>query len=241
VPINDKKRVVVTGIGIISPLGLDTPSTWDGLINGKSGADFITQFDASQHETKFAAEVKGFDPTNYINRKEARRMDRFSQFAVVASMEALKNSSLQINESNRDEIAVIVGSGIGGLITLSEQMRTLFDKGPDRVSPFMIPMMISDMAGAQISIALGIRGMNFCPTSACSSGSDAVGTAYETIKRGDCVAAFAGGSEAVITSVGIAGFNSHERFQHATTILKQPLDLLMPSAMVLSWRKVLAS
>jgi 3-oxoacyl-[acyl-carrier-protein] synthase II len=208
VPINDKKRVVVTGIGIISPLGLDTPSTWDGLINGKSGADFITQFDASQHETKFAAEVKGFDPTNYINRKEVRRMDRFSQFAVVASMEALKNSGLQINESNRDEIAVIVGSGIGGLITLSEQMRTLFDKGPDRVSPFMIPMMISDMAGAQISIALGIRGINFCPTSACSSGSDAVGTAYETIKRGDCVAAFAGGSEAVITSVGIAGFNS---------------------------------
>jgi len=208
VPINDKKRVVVTGIGIISPLGLDTPSTWDGLINGKSGADVITQFDASQHETKFAAEVKGFDPTNYINRKEVRRMDRFSQFAVVASMEALKNSGLQINERNRDEIAVIVGSGIGGLITLSEQMRTLFDKGPDRVSPFMIPMMISDMAGAQISIALGIRGINFCPTSACSSGSDAVGTAYETIKRGDCVAAFTGGSEAVITSVGIAGFNS---------------------------------
>ena len=207
-PINDKKRVVVTGIGIISPLGLDTPSTWDGLINGKSGADVITQFDASQHETKFAAEVKGFDPTNYINRKEVRRMDRFSQFAVVASMEALKNSGLQINERNRDEIAVIVGSGIGGLITLSEQMRTLFDKGPDRVSPFMIPMMISDMAGAQISIALGIRGINFCPTSACSSGSDAVGTAYETIKRGDCVAAFTGGSEAVITSVGIAGFNS---------------------------------
>ena len=207
-PINDKKRVVVTGIGIISPLGLDTPSTWDGLINGKSGADVITQFDASQHETKFAAEVKGFDPTNYINRKEVRRMDRFSQFAVVASMEALKNSGLQINESNSDEIAVIVGSGIGGLITLSEQMRTLFDKGPDRVSPFMIPMMISDMAGAQISIALGIRGINFCPTSACSSGSDAVGTAYETIKRGDCVAAFTGGSEAVITSVGIAGFNS---------------------------------
>jgi 3-oxoacyl-[acyl-carrier-protein] synthase II len=202
------KRVVVTGVGMVSPLGLDTTSTWDALINGKSGADYITQFDASKHETKFAAEVKGFDPTNYINRKEVRRMDRFAQFAVAAGIEAVKSSGLQINESNRDEIAVIVGSGIGGLITLSEQIKILFDKGPDRVSPFMVPMMISDMAGAQISIALGIRGMNFCPTSACSSGSDAVGTAYETIKRGDCVAALAGGSEAVITSVGIAGFNS---------------------------------
>jgi 3-oxoacyl-[acyl-carrier-protein] synthase II len=202
------KRVVVTGVGTISPLGLDTASTWEALISGKSGADNITQFDASQHETRFAAEVKGFDPTNYINRKEVRRMDRFAQFAVVAAIEALKNSGLQINESNRDEIAVIVGSGIGGLITLSEQIRILFDKGPDRVSPFMVPMMISDMAGAQISITLGMRGINFCPTSACSSGSDAVGTAYETIKRGDCVAAFAGGAEAVITPVGIAGFNS---------------------------------
>ncbi len=205
---NEMKRVVVTGVGTISPLGLDTASTWEALISGKSGADNITQFDASQHETKFAAEVKGFDPTNYINRKEVRRMDRFAQFAVAAAIEALKNSGLQINNSNRDEIAVIVGSGIGGLITLSEQIRILFEKGPDRVSPFMVPMMISDMAGAQISITLGIRGMNFCPTSACSSGSDAVGTAYETIKRGDCVAAFAGGSEAVITPVGIAGFNS---------------------------------
>lgn len=205
---SDIKRVVVTGMGMVSPLGLDTTSTWDALINGKSGVDYITQFDASQHETKIAGEVKGFDPTNYINRKEARRMDRFSQFAVAAGTEALKHSGLHINENNRDEIAVIVGSGIGGLITLSEQIKILFDKGPDRVSPFMVPMMISDMAGAQISIALGIRGMNFCPTSACSSGSDAVGTAYETIKRGDCVAALAGGSEAVITSVGIAGFNS---------------------------------
>ena len=202
------RRVVVTGVGMISPLGLDTASTWEGIITGKSGADSITLFDASNHETKFAAEVKGFDPNNYINRKEVRRMDRFSQFAVAASLEAHKQSCLQIDESNRDEIGVIVGSGIGGLITLSEQMRILLEKGPDRVSPFMVPMMISDMAAAQISITLCVRGLNFCPTSACSSGSDAVGAAYETIKRGDCVAMFAGGSEAVITPVGIAGFNS---------------------------------
>lgn len=205
---NNGKRVVVTGMGMISPLGLDTASTWEGLITGKSGADYITLFDASNHETKFAAEVKGFDPNNYLNRKEARRMDRFTQFAVTASLEAHRNSGLQINEHNRDDIGVIVGSGIGGLITLSEQMRILLEKGPDRVSPFMVPMMISDMAAAQISITLSVRGLNFCPTSACSSGSDAIGTAYETIKRGDCVAMFAGGSEAVITPVGIAGFNS---------------------------------
>ena len=202
------RRVVVTGVGMISPLGLDTASTWEGIITGKSGADSITLFDASNHETKFAAEVKGFDPNNYINRKEVRRMDRFTQFAVAAGLEAHKHSGLQIDESNRDEIGVIVGSGIGGLITLSEQMRILLEKGPDRVSPFMVPMMISDMAAAQISITLCVRGLNFCPTSACSSGSDAVGAAYETIKRGDCVAMFAGGSEAVITPVGIAGFNS---------------------------------
>ncbi|MDP2920646.1 MAG: beta-ketoacyl-ACP synthase II [Dehalococcoidia bacterium] len=205
---HDVKRVVVTGTGMISPLGLDTASTWDALMACKSGADYITQFDASKHETKFAAEVKGFDPANYVNRKDVRRMDRFTQFAVAASQEALKSSGLQITEANRDEIGVVVGSGIGGLITLSEQMKVLLEKGPDRVSPFMVPMMISDMAAAQISINLGVRGLNFCPTSACSSGSDAIGTAYETIKRGDCVAMFAGGTEAVITPVGVAGFNS---------------------------------
>ena len=206
--VTNGKRVVVTGMGMVSPLGLDTAGTWEGLITGKSGADYITLFDASNHETKFAAEVKGFDPNNYLNRKEVRRMDRFTQFAVTASLEAHRQSGLQINEHNRDEIGVIVGSGIGGLITLSEQMRILLEKGPDRISPFMVPMMISDMAAAQISITLSVRGLNFCPTSACSSGSDAIGTAYETIKRGDCVAMFAGGSEAVITPVGIAGFNS---------------------------------
>lgn len=202
------RRVVVTGMGAVSPLGLDIPSTWDAMMNGKSGTDFITLFDASNHETKFAAEVKGFDPNNYINRKEVRRMDRFAQFAVAAAQEALKQSGLHINESNRDDIGVLVGSGIGGLTTISEQHKVLFEKGPDRISPFLVPMMIADMASAQVSITLGVRGLNFCPTSACSSGSDGVGVAYETIKRGDAVAMFAGGSEAVITPIGIAGFNA---------------------------------
>ncbi|MDD5287851.1 MAG: beta-ketoacyl-ACP synthase II [Dehalococcoidales bacterium] len=201
-------RVVVTGIGMVSPLGLDAVSTWDALINGKSGIDKITLFDASAHTTKIAAEVKGFDPTKYIDRKLVRRMDRFTQFAVAASQEALRDSRLQVDDNNRDNIGVLVGSGIGGLITLSEQIKTMAEKGPDRVSPFLIPMMISDMASAQISINLGVKGPNFCPTSACSSGSDAIGTAYEIIKRGDGIAMLAGGAEAVITPIGVAGFNA---------------------------------
>ncbi|MBN1643710.1 MAG: beta-ketoacyl-ACP synthase II [Dehalococcoidales bacterium] len=205
---NHNSRVVITGIGIISPLGLDTNSTWQALISGKSGTDNITLFDASNHVTKFAAEVKGFDPTNYIDRKEARRMDRFAQFAVAASKEAIQNSRLQIDDGNRDNIGVLVGSGIGGLITLSEQVKTLLEKGPDKVSPFLVPMMIADMASAQISITLGARGANFCATSACSSGSDAIGTAYEIIKRGDAAAMITGGAEAAVSSIGVAGFNS---------------------------------
>lgn len=205
---NSNHRVVVTGIGIVSPLGLDAVSTWDGLINGKSGIDNITLFDASAHATRFAAEVKGFDPNKYIDRKLVRRMDRFTQLAVAASQEALRDSQLQIDDSNRNDISVMVGSGIGGLTTLSEQLKILNEKGPDRVSPFLIPMMISDMAGAQISINIGAKGANVCSTSACSSGSDAIGNAYEILKRGDGVAIVTGGAEAVINPIGIAGFNA---------------------------------
>ena len=206
---NASNRVVVTGMGVISPLGLDAATTWEGLITGRSGADHITQFDASNHETRFAAEVKGFEPTDYIGRKEARRMDRFTQMAVVASMQAVEQAGLQIDPGNQDSIGVLIGSGIGGLITLSEQINVMIEQGPDRVSPFLVPMMITDMASGQVSIMLGARGPNFCPTSACSSGSDAIGTAYEIIKRGDALAMLAGGSEAIITPIGIAGFNAN--------------------------------
>ena len=199
-------RVVVTGMGALTPLGLDITTTWEGLVAGKSGIDNIAQFDASSLETRFAGEVKGFDPTEYMGRKEARRMDRFSQFAVAASVEAVRDAGLEINDSNKENIGVLIGSGIGGLLTMSEQVRILLEKGPDRVSPFLVPMMIADMASAQVSITLGARGPNFCPTSACSSGSDAIGTAYEIIKRGDAQAMFAGGSEAIITPIGVAGF-----------------------------------
>ena len=202
-------RVVVTGMGALTPLGLDINTTWEGLVDGKSGIDHITQFDASSLETRFAGEVKGFDPVEYMGRKEARRMDRFSQLAVAASVEAVRDAGLEINDTNKANIGVLIGSGIGGLLTMSEQVRILIEQGPDRVSPFLVPMMIADMASAQVSIALGARGPNFCPTSACSSGSDAIGTAYEIIKRGDAEAMFAGGSEAIITPIGVAGFSAN--------------------------------
>ena len=205
---NSSNRVVVTGMGILCPLGLDLATTWEGLINGKSGIDYITLFDPEPCETKFAGEVRGFEPTDYVSRKEARHMDRFAQLAVAASFQAVKHAGIQINATNQDNIGVIVGSGIGGLTTLFEQTKIMLDQGPSRVSPFLAPMMITDMAGAQISITLGVKGPNVCTTSACSSGSDAIGVAYELIKRGDTQIAITGGSEAIINPIGIAAFNA---------------------------------
>jgi 3-oxoacyl-[acyl-carrier-protein] synthase II len=201
-------RIVVTGIGLICPLGLNATETWEALAAGRSGVDRITLFDTEGFETKIAAEVKGFDAANYMNLKEARRNDRFSQMAVAASLEATKQADLNINDSNKDDIGIIIGSGIGGLTTLFEQTKVLLEKGPDRVSPFLIPMMMPNIASAQVSITLGARGPNMCTTSACSSGSDAVGTAYETIKRGDAKVMIAGGSETIINPVGISAFNA---------------------------------
>jgi len=201
-------RVVVTGIGVLSPLGLDLTTNWENLVAGKSGIDYITLCDTEGLETKFAGEVKGFEATNYINRKDARRMDRFTQLAVAASLEVVEQSGIEINSANQDNIGIVIGSGIGGLTTLFEQTRILLERGADRVSPFMAPMMIADMAAAQVSITLGVTGPNLCTTSACSSSSDAIGVAYELIKRGDAQAAIAGGSEAIINPLGIAAFNA---------------------------------
>lgn len=201
-------RVVVTGIGALTPLGLDLATTWDNLIAGKSGIDNITLFDASDMEARFAGEVKGFEPLDYINRKEARRMDRFAQLAVAAGIQAVKNSDLRIDDKNQDEIGVVIGSGIGGLTTMFEQAKVLVEKGPKRVSPFLAPMMISDIAAAQISIALGVRGPNICTTSACSSGSDAIGVAAELIRHGENDVMIAGGTEAIINPLGITAFSS---------------------------------
>jgi len=184
-------------------------TTWESLVAGKSGIGNITLFDASKMESRFAGEVKGFDPANYINRKDLRRMDRFAQLAVAAGIQAVKSAGLQINAGNQDAIGVFVGSGIGGLGTLFEQAQVLIEKGPDRVSPFLAPMMISDIAAAQISIALGVRGPNLCTTSACSSGADAIGIAGELLKNeGGPDVMIAGGAESIINPLGITAFTS---------------------------------
>ena len=199
-------RVVVTGIGMVTPLGLDASSTWQKLINGESGVDYITQYDPAITETKIAAEVKGFDPTQYLDRKESRHMDRFVQFAAVSALQAVKQAA--IKDIPSQETGVVIGVGIGGLNTLLTQYDVLREKGADRVSPFLIPMMIPDMASGQVSITLGAKGPNFCTSSACASGSDAIGEAYEIIKRGETAVMIAGGAESVITPIAVAGFNS---------------------------------
>ncbi len=212
---------------MLSPLGLDTTTIWKGLIAGKSGIDYITLFDTEKFETKFAGEVKGFEPTNYVDRKDARRMDRFAQLAVAASREAVAQSRLEIDHRNHDDIGVIIGSGIGGLTTLFEQIKILLERGPDRVSPFLAPMMISDIAAAQVSIVLGIKGPNYCTTSACSSGSDAIGAAYEMIKHGDAPIMLAGGTEAIINPVGITAFNALKALStrnEAPKLASRPFD-----------------
>ena len=201
-------RVFVTGLGIVSPLGLDANSTWEALVKGISGVDYISAFELDGFETRFAAEVKGFDPTEHLERKEARRMDRFAQFAAVAASEALAHAELKLETVDPYRVAAIVGSGIGGIVTLSQQHDVLREKGPRRVTPFLIPMMLGDMASAQVSMLTGAMGPNFCPVSSCSSGADAIGQALEMVRRGEIDIAIAGGSEAPICPIAVAGFNS---------------------------------
>ena len=201
-------RVVVTGMGAVCPLGLSLSETWEGLISGRSGVGPITHFDPSPFRTHFAAEVKDFDPLAYMDRKQARHMDRFSQFAVAAALQAVGMARLKIDDANRHDIGVIIGSGIGGLTTLLEQHHVLLEKGAERVSPFLAPMMIADIAAGEVSILLGARGPNFCTTSSCASGADAIGVAYETVRRGDARAMLAGGSEATINPLAFAAFNA---------------------------------
>jgi 3-oxoacyl-[acyl-carrier-protein] synthase II len=201
-----ENRVVVTGMGIISPLGLNVSKTWEGLIAGKSGVDYITLFDTDGYDVKIAAEVKGFDPLQYIDRKRLRHTDRFTQFAIAAGLEAAESARLKIDNSNGYEVGVIIGSGMGGLTTLSQQYKVLFDEGPEKVSPFLIPTMISNMASGQVSIRLGAKGPNYNVASACASGAHAIGDAFNLIRQGYAQVIIAGGSEAVITPIAVAGF-----------------------------------
>lgn len=202
-----RKRVVVTGMGCVSPVGNTVEETWQALLAGKPGAANITRFDASQHKTKFAAEVKEFDGKALFGVREARKMDRFTQFAMAATLEAMEQSNYSIDESNRDRIGVLIGSGIGGIGIMLEQVEIMRERGPSRISPFLIPMMLSDSAAGMIAIRLGARGPNMALATACATGSNAIGEAAEMIRRGAADVMIAGASEASILALAMGGMN----------------------------------
>ncbi len=201
-------RVYVTGIGVISPLGLDLASTWEGITQGRSGVDYLKAFDTEGFDTRFGAEVKDFDPEDYLDRKDARRMDRFAQFAAVTARQACQQAGLSPAKGEPYRVAVVIGSGIGGISTLSQQFTVLSERGPKRVSPFLIPMMLGDMASAQVSMATGAMGANYCVVSSCSSGADAMGQAWDMVRHGREDIVLAGGTEAPLVPVSVAGFNA---------------------------------
>ncbi|MDP7532156.1 MAG: beta-ketoacyl-ACP synthase II [SAR202 cluster bacterium] len=201
-------RVVVTGIGVVSPLGLDRDTTWASLLAGDSGMGPIASFDPEGYQTTFAAEVKDFDPEGLVGRKQARRMDRFVQLASAATFEAVDGAGITITPENCNRVSVMIASGIGGIITLSQQVGVLDDRGPSRISPFLVPMMLPDMASGQVSMLLGAKGANYSTVSACSSAADTIGVAFEALRRGDVDIALTGGSEAAICPIGVAGFNA---------------------------------
>jgi 3-oxoacyl-[acyl-carrier-protein] synthase II len=202
-----RRRVVITGLGCISPLGSDVASMWNNLIAGRSGVGLITSYDASDFKTRIAAEVKDFDGAALFGIKEARRMDRFTQFGLAASLQAVASAQLPITDDTRDRIGVVIGSGIGGLATIVENMRLLNEKGAARVSPFMVPMMLVDANPGMIAIYLGLRGPNMAVVTACATGNNAIGEAVEVIRRGQADAILAGGSEAAILPLAMAGMS----------------------------------
>jgi len=201
-------RVVVTGIGLVTPIGSDRKSTWASLLEGKSGIDYISLFDAEGFTSRIAAEVEGFDAAALLGRKEAKRLDRFAQFACVAALEALDDAGIDMATEDADRVGVLIGSGVGGIITITEQHNILNQKGPKRVSPFLVPMMLGDMASGQVSMMTGAKGPNFSTVSACATGADSIGEALEMIRRGRADVVIAGGTEAAICEIGVAGFNS---------------------------------
>lgn len=203
-----RRRVVVTGMGAVSPLGNDVESSWQTAIAGHSGAGPITRFDASKYDTRIAAEVKGFDTDLYVPPKEQRRMDRFIHYAIAVCKQAAEQARLEVTPENATEIGVIIGSGIGGIETLTEAVLTIHEKGPGRVSPFTIPMILTDLAAGQVSIQMGLKGPNYAVVSACSSSAHAIGEAAEIIKRGQAKVMFAGGAEATVCQVGVATFGA---------------------------------
>jgi len=202
------RRVVVTGLGLVTPVGHNACDSWDALVAGRSGTARISLFDPTGYESQVAGEVKDWDAAKYMDRKEARRADRFTQFAAVAADEALRHAQYAIDPADGTNVAVIIGTAIGGITTLMSEYDTLLAKGPGRVSPFLMPMMLPDMASGSLSIRLGAKGVNYCLVSACASGADSIGEAANIIRRGDADVAIAGGTEAPITPIAIAGFGA---------------------------------
>lgn len=205
----NKKRVVITGLGAITPIGVSVPDYWQALLSGKNGVAPITLFDTAKFDTKFAAEVKEFNPDNYFDKKSVKRLDRFSQFAIASAVQAIDDAELKLENLNRERCGVVFGSGIGGLETLqNEHWKYFQEKNPGVLSPFFIPMMISDLAAGQISIRFGFKGPNYATTSACATSSHAISDAFMLIQRGSADLMICGGSEASITEMGVGGFNA---------------------------------
>jgi 3-oxoacyl-[acyl-carrier-protein] synthase II len=202
------KRVVVTGLGAITPIGNTLAEYWEGLLSSRNGIGAITLFDAAKHDCRIAGEVKGFDPHQYLDRKEAKRMDRFSQFGVSASKQALADAKFVINDLNAEQVGVIIGTGIGGLKVMEEQQEIYLNRGPDRCSPFMVPMMIANMAAGLTAIQVGAKGPNVCTVTACAAGSNAIGDAFRLVQRGYAQAMICGGTEAAVTPLSLAGFSA---------------------------------
>jgi 3-oxoacyl-[acyl-carrier-protein] synthase II len=203
-----KKRVVVTGMGAITPIGIGKEEFWQSLIAGKSGIKRITRFDPSDFATQIAGEVQDFDPTQYIEKKEAKRMDRCTQFAVAAAKMAFDDAKIDLDKEDRGRVGTVIGTGIGGIEALHDQYKVLFDRGPSRISPFFVPMMIANMPAGQTSITFGLQGPCVCVVTACATGTNAIGDAYRIIERGDADVIVAGGSEAAVSPAAVAGFCS---------------------------------
>ncbi len=202
----EKRRVVVTGVGAVTPLGNDVETTWKGILEGKSGIGPLTRVNADEYPAKVAAEVKEFNPELFMDRKDARKMDRFTQFAVASALMAVKDANLTIDEENSHRVGVWIGSGIGGMETFEQQFEIFQKRGYKRVSPFFVPMLIPDMATGQVSIILGARGFNSCTVTACATGTNSIGDAFKVIQRGDADVMVSGGAEAPITRMAVAGF-----------------------------------
>src|SRR5699024_8189280 len=220
------RRVVITGVGAISPLGNDADVLWENILKGNSGIDTITKVNKDEFPVHVAAEVKDFDAKEYMDKKEARRMDYFTQYAVAASKMAVEDAKLEINEDNAERVGVWIGCGIGGMDTYEDQLRKFIDKGYRRVSPFFVPMLIPDMAAGQVSIQLGGKGINSCTVTACASGTNSIGDAFKAVQRGDVDYIITGGTEAPITNMAFAGFSSRKAlsFNKDPKTASRPVD-----------------